>query len=840
MFTLQEITAATQGEWISAGQLPDLKQTFVQEISIDSRTHPMPGTLFFALRGERHDGHHYVEDSYRQGTRFFVVEQKGLSKTGFQDLPLACFCVVKDSLVALQDLAAMHRRKFSYPVLAITGSNGKTQIKEWVSQLLSECFSLVRSPKSFNSQVGVPLSVFKMNDAVQLGIFEAGISLPGEMERLEKIIHPTIGLVANIGDAHQENFSSLEEKLREKLRLFEHAEVIVYNTDQTFVAEQIRNNPALSDCVHFTWGEQAEANLRIIPCSIAGKYDLQFQLPQGQTKTFSLQLNALDYASVQNSFHSLAAAYCVLLGRSCVAPKRFPEAVFRVVLDQMAQLVPVAMRLDLREGVNGCSLINDSYNSDVNSLKIALDFLQGFRKGQARTVILSDILQSGMPEKELYQQLAQMLEQSKVERVIGVGPALIRYAEWFVNMKQVFASTDELLLRLDRKIFNHEAILIKGSRSFKFEKISSFLEARTHLTTLEVNLSTLVDNLNYYKRKLKPGVGILVMVKANAYGHGLHEVSRLLNQHGVDYLGVAFADEGVSLREAGITTPIMVMNPEPGTFEQLLAYNLEPEIYSFDLLRKWNRALLREGIVDYPIHIKLDTGMHRLGFMQEDIPELIERLKQSPGVKPVSVFSHLAAADEPELENFTQQQFQIFERMSQAMLAEFPVKRHLLNSSGTDRYPDHQYEMVRLGLGFYGVSAVTKEKVKTACSLKSTLVQIKNIPAGECIGYACQWKALSPMQIGIVPLGYGDGLNRRLSNGVGQVYVAGHHAPIVGNISMDSCMIDLSGLQVKEGDEVEFFGRHIAVETVAERLQTIPYEVWCNVAQRVKRVYYTE
>lgn len=840
MFSLQEIAIATRGEWVSSCALTDLGKVFVQEVIIDSRTHPAPGSVFFALKGERHDGHNYIEDLYRQGMHFFVVDEKWMQKSLWERMPEAYFCQVKDSLKALQDLAAMHRRKFSYPVLAITGSNGKTQIKEWVSQLLSECFSLVRSPKSFNSQVGVPLSVFKMNDAVQLGIFEAGISLPGEMERLENIIHPTIGLIANIGDAHQENFQSLEEKIAEKLRLFEHAEVIIYNTDQPFVAQQIRETSALKKCIHFTWGEQEDANMRVLSSSIEGKYEIQFTLAQGQKKTFGLQLNALDFASVQNSFHSLAAAYCVLLGRSCIAPKRFPDAVFRVVLDQVSQLVPVAMRLDLREGVNGCSLINDSYNSDVNSLKIALDFLQGFRKGQSRTVILSDILQSGMPEKELYQQLAQMFDHSRVERVIGVGPALTKYAELFNNMTQVYPSTDELLLRLDRKIFQNEAILIKGSRSYKFEKISSFLEARTHLTTLEVNLSHLVNNLNYYKGILNPGVGVLVMVKANAYGHGLHEVARLLNQHGVNYLGVAFADEGVSLREAGVTTPIMVMNPEPGTFEQLVAHNLEPEIYSFDILRKWNHALLREGIVDYPIHIKLDTGMHRLGFMPADIPKLIEQLKQSPSVKPISVFSHLAAADDPKLEEFTQKQFKVFQEMSQSIMAEFPVKRHILNSSGTDSYPQYQYDMVRLGLGFYGVSAVTKDKVKTACSLKSTIVQVKTIEAGECIGYSCRWRAKSQMQIGIVPMGYGDGLNRRLSNGVGQVYVAGHHAPIVGNISMDSCMIDLSGLQIKEGDEVEFFGEHISVETVAEKLQTIPYEVWCNVAQRVKRVYYTE
>jgi alanine racemase len=815
------------------GTLTGKGDTVVTDLVTDSRSTFYPDkALFFAIVGERHNGHLYLGDLYERGVRAFVVSEE----VNVGRYPLASFIAVPSALCALQALAAHHRRQYRYPVVAVAGSNGKTVVKEWIAQLLSAQLRLARSPKSYNSQVGVPLSVWQMGEESELGIFEAGISQPGEMERLESILRPDVVVFTNLGEAHQEGFATREQKLREKLRLCANAEVIVYCADQFEVHTTIRATATLAQKRLYCWGATAAADVRIISVEKSdAATGITVELAASQ-KRFRLNIPFTDAASTENALHSFTA--CMLLAHL------FPSLHINEenVAGNVAHLSPIAMRLDLHEGVNGCTIINDAYNADVASLRIALDFLSSFGKHRRRTVILSDIEQSGKEGWRLYGEVAELLREHGVSRLIAIGAQIGKRLSKFTCEVVHFSSTGHFLRQFDRSTFKDEAILIKGSRNFLLEQISRQLEQKTHLTTLEVNLTALTDNLNALRATLKKGVQTLAMVKANAYGMGLSEVARLLQHQRVSYLGVAFADEGVQLRRAGIAMPILVLNPEPGTFEQMLDYRLEPEIYSLQMLQRYSEAALRSGEGVCSIHVKLDTGMHRLGFVEEELEELLSCLSRFRNLKVASVFSHLAAADEPQHDDFTRAQIAQFGAMSRRIEGELGYKalRHLANSAGVERFPEAQLDMVRLGISLYGVSATKPGSMRTVSALKSTVVQVKRVPAGDTVGYGRKGLASEDKTIAVIPVGYADGLNRLLGNGVGSVLVGGKLRPLIGNICMDLCMVDITGTEVHEGDEVTVFGENPSVASLAEKLNTIPYEIFTRISARVNRVYFSE
>ncbi|MDR2814182.1 MAG: bifunctional UDP-N-acetylmuramoyl-tripeptide:D-alanyl-D-alanine ligase/alanine racemase [Prevotellaceae bacterium] len=826
-YTLSAVAEIMHGTLVGKGT------SVVADIVTDSRSTFYPDrALFFALVGERHNGHLYLAELYARGVRAFVVSES----VNASRYPLASFITVDDTLRALQALAARHRRLHTYPVVAIAGSNGKTVVKEWIAQLLSTQLRLARSPKSYNSQVGVPLSVWRMGEEAELGIFEAGISLPGEMERLENILRPDVVVFTNLGEAHQEGFATREQKLREKLRLCANAEAIVYCSDHYEVHTAIRATATLAQKRLFCWGSGGGADVRVISAEKSDAATCVTVEVAASKKRFALNIPFTDAASTENALQSFAA--CMLLAQL------FPSLHVNEenVAGNVAHLAPIAMRLELHEGVNGCTVINDAYNADVASLRIALDFLSGFGKRRRCTVILSDIEQSGKEGWRLYGEVAELLREHGVSRLIAIGTQIGKHLDKFTCDVLHFSSTGHFLRQFDRNTFKDEAILIKGSRNFLLEQISRQLAQKTHLTTLEVNLTALTDNLNALRATLAKGVKTLAMVKANAYGAGLSEVARLLQHQRVDYLGVAFADEGVQLRRAGISMPVIVLNPEPGTFEQMLEYRLEPEIYNLPMLQRYSEAVLRSGEGMCNIHLKLDTGMHRLGFVAEELDELLLCLPRFRNLKVASIFSHLAAADEPQHDDFTRAQIALFNAMSKRVEEELGYKtlRHLANSAGVERFPEAQLDMVRLGISLYGASATKPGNMRTVSVLKSTVVQVKHVPAGDTVGYGRKGTADEDKTIAVIPVGYADGLNRLLGNGAGSVLVNGKLAPFIGNICMDMCMADVTGLAVREGDEVTVFGENPAVTSLAEKLGTIPYEIFTRISTRVNRVYFSE
>lgn len=786
-------------------------------------------SLFFAIKGERHDGHKYIADLYAQGVRNFVISDESVA----EQVPQANFILVMSPLLAMQQLAAWHRSKFSIPVIGVTGSNGKTIVKEWLYQLLREDFSIVRSPKSYNSQIGVPLSLWQMEDNHTLGIFEAGISQPDEMLKLGEMIRPTIGILTNIGTAHDENFTDLNAKIVEKLKLFVHAHQLVYCKDYTAVHELISAGGMLtSHCNTFTWSRKSKADLQIgriakheHDTEIQGIYKNQF---------IGIKIPFTDEASIENAIH-------------CWALMLFLEIPFDHITKRIELLSPVAMRLEMKEGINNCSVINDSYNSDFGSLTIALDFMLQQKQHERRTLILSDILQSGKSEEVLYQQVADLLAQKKINRLIGIGEAIARQSNLFKLEKSFYPSTDEFLRDLNYSSFNDETILIKGARSFGFERISKSLQQKAHETVLEINLNAVVHNLNLYRSRLRPETKLMVMVKAFSYGSGSFEIANVMQFHRADYLAVAYADEGVELRKSGITLPIMVMNPEEQSFDAMINYQLEPDIYSFRILNHFTEALKRRGeanITRFPVHIELDTGMHRLGFDESDINEMIIRIKNNKYIKIATVFSHLVASDELEHDQFTRDQIARFNKISMTLQSHFnyPIIRHILNSSGILRFPEAQFEMVRLGIGLHGIAATANEQrqLQMVATLKTTISQLKTVSAGDTIGYSRRGVAQRDMLIATVGIGYADGLSRRLGNGVGKMLVNGQLAPIVGSICMDMTMLDVTGMDVREGMEVIVFGQENSIIEIAQQLGTIPYEVLTGISERVKRVYYHE
>ena len=792
----------------------------------DSRSLCFPEeTLFFALKTKRNDGHKYIPDLYGRGVRNFVVSE--LPEEVYAD---ANFLMVADVLKALQRLAAKHRDLFQVPVVGITGSNGKTVVKEWLYHLLSPEKVITRSPRSYNSQIGVPLSVWLMNEHTELGIFEAGISEPGEMELLQPIIRPTIGVLTNIRGAHQENFDSLQEKCMEKLQLFKDCDVIIYNGDDELINSCVMKS--LFTSREIAWSKKDPERPLFIES--VTKDDTGTTIKYRYLGFFQeYRIPFIDDASVEDSLHCLAVALYLMVP---------PEEIAR----RMADLEPVAMRMEVKEGKNGCVLINDSYNSDYASLDIALDFMARRSEGKGnkkRTLILSDILESGMPARVLYQQVADLLRRRGVDRIIGVGEELMKVDFMFKMEKQFFHTTAELLESGVLDSLRNEIVLVKGARTFQFDQVADLLELKVHETILEINLNALVDNLNYYRNKLKPETKMVCMVKASAYGAGSFEVAKTLQDHRVDYLAVAVADEGADLRKAGITCPIIIMDPEDTAFKTMFEYRLEPNVYSFRVLEELIKAAEREGVSNFPIHIKLDTGMHRLGFDPlKDMPQLINRLHRQSAVIPRSVFSHLVGSDAERFDDFTRHQIALFAQASEQLQAGFSHKilRHICNTAGIERYPDAQFDMVRLGLGLYGIDPFDNHIIHNVSTLKTTILQIHNVPADETVGYSRKGVLKRDSRIAAIPIGYADGLDRHLGNGRGYCLVNGKKAPYVGNICMDVCMIDVTDIDCKEGDKAVIFGDELPVTVLSDLLDTIPYEILTSVSGRVKRVYYQD
>ncbi|MBP5455016.1 MAG: bifunctional UDP-N-acetylmuramoyl-tripeptide:D-alanyl-D-alanine ligase/alanine racemase [Paludibacteraceae bacterium] len=796
----------------------------INRLLTDSRALSFPeDTLFIALKSNRNDGHKFIGTLYKKGVRSFLVN-KVLPE--FQNLEGANFIEVDDTLLALQTLSAKHRHSFNIPVIGITGSNGKTIVKEWLYQLLNEDYKITRSPRSYNSQIGVPLSVWDLNSETQLGIFEAGISQMGEMERLQPIVAPTIGIFTNLGDAHQENFSSMKVKCAEKLKLFLQSDTVIFNKDNKLV--DITAAQSGTKAKFFTFGTNKEADVHIL--AVNRKSDRWSSISyQFAGKDYTYEIPFIDDASIENSLSCLCAM--LVLGVSVEKANA-----------KLSAIEPIAMRLEVKDGQNGCLVINDSYNSDITSLSIALDFLtqQATAKERKKTLILSDIKQNGQDPKLLYENIASLVEGKGIDRLIGIGEDISLFQSLFNVENQVFyPNTDTFLSHMNICDFTSEAILLKGSRKFRFEEISDRLSSAVHETVLEVDLGALVNNFNYFRSFLKPGTKIMSMVKANAYGSGDVEVARTLQHNGCDYLAVAVADEGAVLRREGIHIPIVVMNPEQNSFAKIFEYNLEPEVYSFGLLDRMIKEAAQMGIKDYPIHVKIDTGMHRLGFEEKDIDALIEKLKHQDSVKIRSVFSHLVGSDDAKFDAFTEQQIAIFSRVKERLEKAFPHKiiAHILNSAGIERFSQYQFDMVRLGIGHYGMSAVDNRRLEEVCTLKTNILQIRRVPATDTVGYSRKGTLNRDSVIGAIPIGYADGWNRKLGNRVGKVLVNGKFAPIVGNICMDVCMIDLTDIDAKEGDTVVLFGKGHPIQGVADTLGTISYEILAGLTKRVKRVY---
>lgn len=792
----------------------------------DSRSLAFPETtLFFAIRTKMGDGHHYIPELYRRGVRNFVVGN--VPDNSDTLYPKANFLLVVSPLKALQRLAERHREEYNIPVIGVTGSNGKTVVKEWLYQLLSPSMNVTRSPKSYNSQVGVPLSVCLLNEHSQVGIFEAGISQPGEMQALKDIIQPTIGLMTNIGPAHQENFATIQEKCLEKISLFKDADAVIYCADDDVISECMSASLYTGDTI--AWSRHnADAPLYVSKVEKEDKGTHIVYHYLGYENDINIPFT--DEASVQNCIHCLAV--CLYMHISAAEIKQ-----------RMAQLEPVAMRLEVIQGVRGCTLINDTYNSDVASLDIALDFMNRRPEldNKPKTLILSDILQTGLDASELYKQVAEMVSHRGIDRLIGVGSEISAAHSLFSVKKTFFANSEALIESGLLDTISNEVVLIKGSRKFGFEQITAALSLRVHETTLDVNLGAIVENLNFYRSFMKPETKITCMVKASAYGAGSVEIAKTLQDRGVDYLAVAVADEGADLRRAGITTGIIVMNPEMTAFDTLFQYDLEPEVYNFKLLKALIHAAEKQGIQDFPIHVKLDTGMHRLGFNPlTDVPQVIEILKQQNAVIPRSVFSHFVGSDSPDFDEFSAHQYELFLQGSSQLQAAFSHKilRHICNSAGIERFPERHLDMVRLGLGLYGIDPIDNRRLSNVTSLRTTILQIRNVPKGDSIGYSRRSYVDRNSRIAAIPIGYADGLNRHLGNRNGYCLVNGQKAPYIGNICMDVCMIDVTDIACEEGDVVEIFGDNLPVTVLSDKLDTIPYEILTSVSNRVKRVYF--
>jgi alanine racemase len=801
---------------------PDLPVT---EIVTDSRQLTYTeGLLFFAIRGKNHNGHHYIETLYIKGIRIFAVEGQPEDLSGYSG---AAFIIVGDSVTALQLLATYKRKIFRSQVIGITGSAGKTIVKEWLAEIIGHISPVVRSPKSYNSQIGVPLSVWKLEDKYEYGIFEAGISQPGEMDKLQKIIDPEIGVITNIGDAHSENFPDVIKKGEEKLRLFKNSGTIIYCRDQEIIHNLIITSVTLKSKNLIDWSfENRLARVFVRKRDLPGGKTSLSMLFGGKTLDFEIPFN--DRASVENA--TTVATVCLALGT--------PED---IIADSLRRLVPVAMRMEMKSGINNCQLIEDYYNSDPGSLGMAIEYLRS-QTGRQPALILSDFVQSGRDEEELYGGVASLLRKTGIERFIGIGKALTAKKSLFGTNARFFYSTEEFIRSFNPADFRNEIILIKGARVYELEKIGRLLEQQIHQTVLEVNLDAISHNLNEFRRHLDPDTRMMVMVKAFAYGAGPAEIASLLEYHRVSYLAVAYIDEGIELRNGGVTLPVMVMNPDPSGSDLMIKYNLEPEIFSFESFRNFTEAADRHGLIGYPVHIKIDTGMHRLGFMPAEVETLVGMIKTRTCIRIVSVFSHLAASEDPALDHFSLEQADVFLKTA-GLIREataYPVLRHILNSSGIARLPEYQFEMVRPGIGIYGIGSLNGFSLRPAGRFRTRISQVKRVSAGEPVGYGCADVSDIDRSIAILPVGYADGLNRKLGNRNGDLFIRETRVKIIGNICMDMCMADVSGLNAEAGDEAEIFGEKITIDEIAAKCGTIPYEILTSIPVRVKRVFYRE
>ncbi|MEI7587369.1 bifunctional UDP-N-acetylmuramoyl-tripeptide:D-alanyl-D-alanine ligase/alanine racemase [Runella sp.] len=820
--------------------------TTATHLLTDSRQLVFPQqTLFFAIKGEHHDGHQFLAELYQKGVRQFVVEHKALTDKILEKIESfenTQIWKVDSSLKTLQEVARRHRAHYDIPVIGITGSNGKTIVKEWVGQLLSPDFRITKSPKSYNSQIGVPLSVWQLNETHTLGIFEAGISQPHEMKSLQEIIRPTIGIFTNIGSAHDEGFISRKQKVTEKLRLFTQCKRLIYRADYSDISEEIRLilQPVNPTCELISWGTTENCTVQV---EWHKDNDQTYIVMKSEREIYDNQLFSVpfaDEASVENVIH------CLILMLSM-------DIASAEIRQRVSRLRPISMRLELKEGVNKCYIIDDTYNNDLVGLTIALNFLGQQEQRSQKIAILSDLLQTGQKEEDLYSQINTLLQQKGVQKLIAIGDAFARNAHVISIEANYFATTDAFLSKLSLDSFEDALLLIKGARPFQFERIVHRLQQKVHGTVLEINLDALTHNLNFYRNQIGNDTRIMAMVKAFAYGSGSAEVAQLLQFHRVDYLAVAYADEGVLLRQNGIELPIMVMNPSPSTFEKLIEYQLEPEIYSHKILDEWLDFIsLRsdESQLSDPesssgkIHIKLDTGMHRLGFTDADLPALIRKLTQHSYLQVASIFSHLVGADEAVHTDFSRLQYERFITGSTQLeeaLGYRPL-RHILNSAGIVRFPEYKLDMVRLGIGLYGVEVNRLEQgsLQQIGTFKTVVSQVKHLPTGETIGYSRMGILEKESSIATIALGYADGYDRRFSKGVGKVLINGTLCPVVGNVCMDMTMVDVTGVTVQEGDEVIVFGKSLSITHLADQINTIPYEILTGISERVKRVFYKE
>ena len=790
----------------------------IENISIDSRSlQNNKSSLFFALIGPNNDAHDYINELISKDVKNFVVTAIPANLQS-----KANFLVVDNTLTALQNLAAFYRSLFDFPIIGITGSNGKTIVKEWINFLLSPDFNVIRSPKSYNSQVGVPLSIFSINEKHNFGVFEAGISTTKEMVNLQRIINPTIGILTNIGSAHDEGFENISQKIKEKLKLFKDVSVLIYNKNKTIDAFL---NPNIKT---FSWSSNDKtADILLQKKTVNNHSVLNITF---KNECFKIKIPFLDEASTENSIH-------------CVALMMFLNYDVAVIQNRISQLFPVEMRLKVKNGIHSSTIIDDSYSSDFQSLKIALDFLENQKQYKKKTLILSDIFQSGLSNEALYSKVSQLVVANKINRIFAIGTTIASFKSKFVNCT-TFQTTNEFIAQFPTLTFGNETILIKGARSFKFEKIVQLLEDKTHETVLEINLNAISHNLNFYKSKLHSQTKLMVMVKAFGYGNGGFEIAKLLEYHKVDYLGVAFADEGIALKTAGINLPIMVLNPESSSFPAIIQHHLEPEIYSFKGLQSFLQIATFQQLTNYPVHIKIDTGMHRLGFEEADIDALIAIFRVNKMVKIKSILSHMATSDDLKHYDFAKKQISLFEKIVTKFKLALKINPicHILNTSGISNFPDSQFDMVRLGIGLYGISNNANEQkyLENVSVLKSIISQIRTIQKDESVGYGRRFIATRETKIATIPIGYADGISRQWGNELGYVVINSKKATIVGSICMDMLMVDVSDINCNEGDQVVIFGESPTVIEIAEKLQTIPYEILTSISQRVKRIFYRE
>lgn len=816
--TLKEIAR------ITGGKLLGIPEVEVESLETDSRRMRYTRTaIFIAIRGERHDGHNYIEDLILHGLKNFLVDRAFQVSENTTE---ANFVIVENTMSALQALGGYHRKQLKCPVVAITGSNGKTMLKEWLFQALGAELKISRSPKSYNSQLGVPMSLWMIDPDSDMAIIEAGISQPGEMQRLADIISPETGIFTNIGQAHQENFVSLRQKVKEKLKLFTEADTLIYCMDHELIADEISNSGSLEKCRKVSWSRKNENAFVYFHGVSSTPSGFSFN-GRHEENEFNLCIPFHDEASLENCMHLTCLLIYLGYNESFIAPA-------------LMQLSPVEMRLEQIHGTHGNTLINDSYNSDVNSLRIALDYQSILKQHQHRVIILSDIQQTGIARNALYTEVKKIISSYNPDMFIGVGQE-ISGMEHMECRQHYYSDTQSLIDALPALSLSNSSILIKGARKFEFERVVSALSASQHTTVLEINLNHLVSNLNYFRGLLRSETAIMVMVKALSYGSGTYEIANVLQHQKVDYLGVAFADEGALLREKGISLPIMVMSPTDENYEKVVDYRMEPEIFSLRGLKAFEVVLAKNQIDRYPVHIKIDSGMHRLGFLPEEVEELAEELNQCPHIHVKAIFTHLAAADDPGQDDFTKMQLQRFARVYEQLsgsLGYLPM-RHALNSAGIERFPEAHFDMVRLGIGLHGIS-VKNAKLKAVSSLKSVITQVKDLPEGETVGYNRSEKLHRRSRIAIVPVGYADGLDRKLGNRNAGFFVKDYIVPIVGDVCMDMCMLDVTGTDIAEGDQVIVFGEENPICDLARKLKTIPYEILTSISERVQRVYIDE